>query len=179
MYNRCQETSIKSRNKMDVVSRTILDHVCDSFGYVTYFALFPDQWLDPTLNNGFITRDLIFTVNCTIGWTSQKKESFFVLEKILDPFQKRLDWLFRILSFEILLIERNDRLISALHSVLSFFKIYEMKLVFMKIFFFMNRLHLLLKGWSIYLESRSCFVCGKLWNRFVRGESILWNMEIR
>lgn len=76
---------------MDVVSRTILDHVCNSFGYVTYFALFPDQWLDPTLNNGFITRDLIFTVNCTIGWTSQKKESFFVLEKILDPFQKRLD----------------------------------------------------------------------------------------
>lgn len=123
MYNRCQETSIKSRNKMDVVSRTILDHVCNSFGYVTYFALFPDQWLDPTLNNGFITRDLIFTVNCTIGWTFQKKESFFVLEKILDPFQKRLDWLFRILSFEILLIERNDRLISALHSVLSFFKI--------------------------------------------------------
>lgn len=78
--NRCQETSIKSRNKMDVVPRAILDHVWWLWSF-TYFAVFPDQWLDPTFDNRFITRDLIFTVNYTTGWPSQKKGSFFVLSK--------------------------------------------------------------------------------------------------
>lgn len=119
MCNRCQETSIKSRNKMDVVSRAILDYVCDGFGYVTYFVMFPDQWFDPTLDNRFITRDLIFTVNYTIGWPFQKKESF-VSGKAFRSILKEIRLIFENFEFQ----DFFNRKISTLHSVLSFFKIY-------------------------------------------------------